>query len=242
MAGTTSQRVERKYLLSEDQLQDGIEQAGAILPIYRYAGVRDWYSLRTTYLDTDDLQVFQEYLRDCPVRRKIRIRQYVVHGQIDGHSWVELKEKRRNLHLKQRFRCSARAVALLLRGEDIQNDLRAWNTNNVRPVYHLIRSMILDQRLTPVVHVDYERIAFQYEQNLSMRITLDRNVRFRASNNGDQPRKLSGLVLELKHTDARPECMRALPRLLGASRRRRFSKFGRAMRELDPSPESDGAS
>ena len=63
-ASTTSQRVERKYPLPDAMLDTAVTALCSVLPIYRYAGSHDWTSIRTTYLDTDDLQCYEDYLQN----------------------------------------------------------------------------------------------------------------------------------------------------------------------------------
>ncbi len=220
-------------------LEAAVVELRGVLPIYRYAGSHDWSSIRTTYLDTDGLQCYEEYQQNLPVRRKIRLRQYGVGGQFDKVCWVELKVKNRNISLKRRFRCLASNLPALMRGEDILARVLRENETDVTRTYHTIRSMILEQRLAPVVRVDYERLSFQPDDSNSLRLTLDRNVRFCSACLQHQG-PLEGMVIEVKHNGIKPPWFPELRESLGLRRARRFSKFARGIRQLNRLREAEG--
>ena len=228
---TASQRVERKYPLPASMLDVAVAELCTVLPIYRYAGTHDWSSLRTTYLDTDDMQCYREYLQNLPVRRKIRIRQYGVNGHFEDVCWVELKVKNRNISLKRRFCCLTSDLPLLMEGKDILDRVMSQNETDVSRTYHLIRSMLLEQRLTPTVRVDYERMSFQPDDGDGPRLTLDRNVRFCSASLRHRG-SLEGLIVEVKHDGTKPPWFTGLREELGLRRARRFSKFARSVRQV----------
>ncbi len=229
---TTSQRVERKYPLAEEMLDEAVARLAELLPIRRYSDHDDWSSLRTTYLDTPDGRCYQEYLRDMPVRRKIRVRQYGTNGDFGETCWVELKVKQRNVGIKRRFACGVGDVGRLLAGEDVLEAVLPRNEGDVTPIYRMIRAMIVDDGLLPVVRVDYRRLSFQREDDPHIRLTLDRGLRFRSATQ-DQHGELEGLVFEVKHNGVKPAWLPALRAALGLKRRRQFSKFARSMNQLE---------
>ncbi|GMV97350.1 MAG: VTC domain-containing protein [Phycisphaerae bacterium] len=238
-ANTTSQRFERKYPLCVAVLDDAVKCLRSILPVHHYAGPHDWSTLRTTYLDTLDARCFQEYLQDLPIRRKVRIRQYGVNGQVDDVCWFELKLKHESLSLKRRFCCRRQDVQPFLQGEDIIDRIGPENDPKVRHAYKLVRQAVQDLRLLPVVRVDYERIAFQDPNDPTLRMTLDRGLRFCSASREYQGR-LEGLVLEVKHAGDRPAWLRGLQEELGLKRMFRYSKFGRCMKRLNKLKEAEG--
>jgi len=236
---TTSQRVERKYPLPDPLLEAAVAELCKLLPIYRYAGSHDWSSIRTTYLDTDDMQCYKDYQENLPVRRKIRIRQYGVGGRFDDVCWVEIKLKNRNISLKRRFRCLTSELRLLMNGRDILDRIVQENETDVAKTYQTIRSMILDQHLGPVVRVDYERLSFQPVDCNGLRLTLDRDVRFCSACLSYQG-PLEGLIVEVKHNGIKPAWFPQLRENLGLRRARRFSKFARSMKQVNILRESEG--
>jgi len=239
-ASTTSQRIERKYPLPDTMLEETIAALHTVLPVYRYNGAEDWSSIRTTYLDTHDLQCYQEYLQALPVRRKIRVRQYGVNGRFDHLCWVEIKVKNRTVSLKRRFCCRAADLALLVKGQDIGDRVARQNETDVARIYQVIRSMILEQQLVPAVRVEYERLSFQLANYDGLRVTLDRDVRFCCPRREHQG-SLTGLVVEVKHNGAKPAWLPTLQQRLGLKRVKRFSKFARSIRQLTELRECEGA-
>lgn len=235
MSSTTKQRIERKYSVAEEQLANAVETLSQYLPVHHHAGQHDWSTLRTIYLDSPDHRAYHEYLQDLPVRRKIRIRQYGIGGHFESLSWVELKEKRRNVSRKWRFRCHSEEVTKLLRGKNILKHLYELNNAGVKATYTLIREMIAELHLTPKVKMEYERVAFQSAEDQTIRVTLDRNLSYQAAGNG-KAGALDGLVLEFKHNGTRPDWMQTLPAQLGVQRKKRFSKFGRSMNRIAKLP------
>ena len=228
---TTSQRVERKYPLPNHMLPLVEEGLRRYLPIYHHVGSHDWVSMQTIYLDTLDLQCYQEYLDRLPVRRKIRVRQYGINGQFDDICWVEIKVKKKKLSLKRRFRCLTSDLKPLINGDDIFDRIAEHNENDISQTYHIIRSMILEQQLVPAVRVRYERTSFQPPNSNGFRVTLDRNVRF-ASPCRQYRAHLAGLIVEIKHHGKRPSWVKEFKDQLGMRRAKRFSKFARSIRDL----------
>lgn len=240
-ANTTSQRFERKYPLCVAVLDGATNEVRSILPVHHYAGPHDWSSIRTTYLDTLDSQCFQEYLQDLPVRRKVRIRQYGANGKIEDLCWFELKLKHESLSLKRRFCCKREDVQPFLQGKDIGERIGPEQDPKVQHAYRLVRSTVLDLHLLPVVRIDYDRIAFQHATDPTLRMTLDRNLRFCSASREYQGR-LEGLVLEIKHAGDRPAWVKELQDKLGLKRMYRYSKFGRCMKRLEKLKAAEGRS
>jgi SPX domain protein involved in polyphosphate accumulation len=229
--GTTNRRVEVKYPLAEDRQDAAISAMMDVLPIYRYTGTHDWSHIRTLYLDTPDLQCYDEYLKALPIRRKIRIRQYGVGREFEDKCWVEIKVKNYRLSLKRRFCCLLEDVEDLISGKDILSRARPFNDEDIKPTYDVIRAMIAERGLLPAVRVDYERLSFQQPDDPRIRMTLDRNVRYRSARN-DHAGRLPGLIVEVKHNGVRPNWLPGLRMNLGLKRVKRFSKFARSLRAL----------
>lgn len=237
-AGTTSQRVERKYPLCVAILDEVIGEVSRILPVYHFTGTHDWSSIRTTYLDSMDSQCYQEYLQDLPVRRKIRIRQYGADGKYEDVCWFELKLKNNSLSLKRRFCCKLEDAARFMQGQNILDRIGPQDGTDFRQAYGMIRSAIQDQRLVPMVRVDYDRISFQDPRDPTLRLTLDQRLRFCSASREFQGR-LEGLVLEVKYFGDKPAWLSSFQQRLGIKRVLRYSKFGRAMKRLTKLREAE---
>ena len=121
---------------------------------------------------------------------------------------------------------------MLMQNKNIIKQItRHNNVNNVEHIYDMIHTMIHEHRLSPAVQVQYERLAFQPNGRNDLRVTLDRDVRFRCPQRIHQA-PLEGIVLEIKYNDQMPEWMSGLREILGLRRIKRFSKFARSIRSL----------
>ena len=203
------------------------------MPIERFDGANDLSFIRTTYLDTPDLHSYREYLERRPVRTKVRVRQYGANRQVNGVCWVEIKVKKQQMTAKRRFRCTRQALLDLIDGRDVREDVA--NANPGKPaameIFEAARELILKGRLRPVVRVDYQRLAFQHPTQPESRITLDREIRYRAAT-GPRRAAHDGIVLEAKHADLEPQWLSDFLRALTLEKSSRFSKFARAVQAL----------
>lgn len=238
-ANTTAQRCERKFPLCVAVLEDAIQYCRAFLPVHHFAGPHDWSNIRTTYLDTLDGLCYREYVDDVPIRRKVRIRQYGANGKYEALCWVELKLKHESLSLKRRFCCRKEDVPAFLQGKDIIEQIGPEHDPKNRQAYKMVRAAVMDMHLLPVVRVDYDRIAFQNPNDATLRMTLDRNLRFCSASREYQGR-LEGLVLEVKHAGDKPAWLADLRAQLGLKRVYRYSKFGRCMKRLNKLKAAEG--
>jgi SPX domain protein involved in polyphosphate accumulation len=122
-------------------------------------------------------------------------------------------------------------VPSFLQGKDIIDRIGPEDDPKNRQAYKMVRSAVLDLKLLPVVRVDYDRIAFQNPADATLRMTLDRNLRF-CSASREYSGRLEGLVLEVKHAGDRPAWLTQFREDLGLKRVYRYSKFGRCMKRL----------
>ena len=71
-------RKERKYLILEHNFEEIKEELTDHIPIHIFKG-KNPYMIETTYLDTKDHLLFNEYLNQRKFRFKIRLRKYNNH-------------------------------------------------------------------------------------------------------------------------------------------------------------------
>ncbi len=226
------ERREQKYPLSTRMWRRALSCARRLLPVERYDGRHAITNIRTVYLDTPGMHSSREYMDECPVRTKLRLRQYGYDGRLNGVCWVEIKTKRYGTSLKQRFKSGRHEVEALLHGRDIEDHVSRMNDGNpqAHQVYRRARALIASRALRPVVRVDYERVAFQRPGCRDVRLTLDRSVRFQANGRGSAG--FGGVLLELKICQDEPVW---LPELLGHLSVRdssSFSKYAQAVQKL----------
>lgn len=226
-------RREKKFPLAPGTWDQAVRCAERHLPIERFDGVHSIVNVRTTYLDTAELDSYREYREARPVRRKIRIRQYGYDGQFNGRCWVEIKIKRYKACLKRRFCCDADALMEMMSGQDIRQHVERINNRcqEACDIYEAVRSHISKRNLRPVVCVDYERMAFEAGDSAAHRITVDRCVSFRDAR-ASVSKTYDGTVVEVKYREREPEWLAEFLQALGVPATTRFSKYARAVRDL----------
>ncbi len=172
-------RIENKYLLSERMLPE-LKQALAPYLIYdRYSeAMKDKsYTVRSVYLDTTALDFYQEKLSGLKRRKKVRIRGY---NDKSSTSIVFLEIKRKNgpTIKKSRAMVMYHDLQNLLAEGDVKKYVKSKNGSE--PAYQEANNFFYylnKLSLIPAIKVIYEREAFYYRFDDSLRITIDSNLR-----------------------------------------------------------------
>lgn len=220
----TFKRTEKKYLLSAEQYAALWEQMAPYLE-------PDDYPLSTVcsiYYDTDDYRLIRHSIEGPVYKEKLRLRSYNVPGQEDP-VFVELKKKFRGVVYKRRVSMSAREAAAWLNEERPP----AEDGQMVREIDWFLHSV----RPRPKVLLACDRLAFRAREDQELRITFDRNIRWRETEldlcAGDQGEPLlrdGEVLMEIKTPSAAPLWLAHLLSelsLFPAS----FSKYGACYKE-----------
>lgn len=192
------QRVEKKYLLNEDQLC-------YFMKILNQRTTPDEYGKTTicnVYYDTPDFQLIRASIEKPPYKEKLRMRSYGI-PQKNDPVFLEIKKKLKGVVYKRRVQMT------------LANALR-YTQNRI---YTLESSQILREidyfmdfyHPQPSVFIAYDRVARYGNEDPELRITLDSNIRWRKEDlvlsNGDwgTPLLESGnYLLEIKLLGAMP--------------------------------------
>ena len=218
MAQLTFERVEKKYLLTPAQLD-------ALRPALAQQMQADRYGPHTIcniYYDTPDYRLIRTSLQKPVYKEKLRLRSYGVPRPGDT-VYAELKKKYRGVVYKRR------TAVELTRAE-------RWLAGSAPgPEGQIAREIDYFQSLShagPAVFLAYDRVALFGRRDPELRLTLDRNIRWRTEflhlSAGDRgaPLRVQGLYLmEVKLPAAMPLWLaRALDEV--QARPVSFSKYG----------------
>ena len=159
-------RYELKYLIDQTQrayLEKELE--GRLFP--------DQYGetpIASLYYDTPDFRLIRASVEKPAFKEKLRLRSY---GPADDASpvYLEMKRKANGVVYKRRVQTTVPQAGRFLEGKA---DLRASGQINSEITY--FRNLY--GRLVPACLIVYDRIAY-YEKNGDLRLTLDRNPRYR---------------------------------------------------------------
>ena len=191
-------RYEKKYLLSEEQFEKLFQDIGSHLK----PDAHGRSTVISLYLDTPDHRIIRSSIDAADYKEKLRLRSY---GVASSHSTVflELKKKFKGVVYKRReAMCLSEAERYLYQG--------------IRPFESQIMSEIdwamkLYERPKPAMMIACEREAWYDEEIPDLRLTFDKNIRYRETDlrlsHGSAGTRLlpeDTVLLEIKTAGAMP--------------------------------------
>ena len=221
----TFQRYEFKYRMDSRQLQ-------AVLAAMAPHMVPDEYShssIRNLYLDTPNYRLIRRSLEKPLYKEKLRVRSY---GKAGEHEpvFVELKKKYLSVVYKRRISIPQDQAMACIDGK------RPWPDSQIGR--ELAYTMDFYRTLRPAVFLSYERDSFRGVEDEELRVTFDREIRYRQEEltlNSDTwgiPILPSGQVLmELKVAGGLPLWMARVLSEQGIFKTS-FSKYGAAYQDI----------
>ena len=222
--GESFARYEKKFLLSQEQYRRLSEQLEGHVCPDRYGS----YPVCSGYYDTPDYRLIRASLEKPIYKEKLRVRYYGV-PQASDPVFVEIKKKYRGIVYKRRTVMPAETAPAYLAGQ-----LPTPETGQIQREIERFRDFY---RPEPKLYLAYDREAMTGLTEPELRITFDRNIRWRT----ERPDLLAGssgtpllsddtVLMELKVPAAVPLW---LARLLSTNgiRPASFSKYGTCFRE-----------
>lgn len=222
--GLLFMRREKKYMLTAEQAAALAER----LEPYTQKDAYGEYSICNVYYDSDDYQLIRDSLEKPKFKQKMRLRSYGIPNE-NSTVFLELKKKYKGIVYKRRIKLPySECMNYLEKGIlPKENGASFREIDFIKNHFHL----------KPKVYLAYDRTALVANDDPSLRITFDYNVRARSENStfdaGDygvsvlSPDKK---ILELKLGMAMPDW---LVNILGEMKiyPASFSKYGTFYRE-----------
>ncbi len=218
------QRTEKKYLLSA-------EQYGRLWPRLSGALEPDEYFRSTVcslYYDSENYSLIRHSIDGPVYKEKLRLRSYNVPGPEDP-VFVELKKKFKGVVYKRRVEMTARQAAAYLAGQAAAPE----PGQTTREIDWFLRQY----RPSPKAFVACERTAYRSKEDPELRVTFDRDIRWReteldltAGSGGEALLAPGQVLMEIKIPGAAPMWLARIlseERLFPVS----FSKYGVCYRE-----------
>ena len=162
----TFKRYEKKYLLSARKYE-------LLWDRLREHLVPDRFHRSTVcsiYYDSDDYSLIRHSLEQPVYKEKLRLRSYNVPGP-DGEVFVELKKKYKGVVYKRRVRMSAVEAERYLGGQSRPSE----DGQILREIDFFLQT----HDVSPKVYIACEREAWVDREEPELRITFDRNLRWR---------------------------------------------------------------
>src|SRR5438094_4911100 len=217
------QRFELKYIIPEDVSRAVRDFVSGYLEIDEYgATLPDFsYPVHSLYLDSDELHLYQTTINGDKNRFKLRLRFY--DNRSEAPIFFEIKRRMNNIICKQRGGVRRDAVDWLLAGH-LPEPAHLVSRDPRQLVFlQNFGRLMQDMRAKPKAHIAYLREAWISPRDNSVRVTMDRDVKFepksaaRLNLDMDKPLIVFGkeVILELKFTDRFPDWFRELVRVFG---------------------------
>ena len=158
-------RYEKKYFLTPQQQEAVMEGLRPHMRADEYGS----YTICNLYYDTPDWRLIRASIEKPAYKEKLRVRSYGVPAQ-DGTVFVEIKKKCEGVVYKRRICADVRLAAkdlpraAMMQGGQIGREI-GWFLHTY-PV-------------SPRVFLAYDRTAFAGVEDPELRVTFDRNIRWR---------------------------------------------------------------
>lgn len=232
-ADLSFKRKERKYIILEHTFDEIIEQIQEHIPIFYFENKPGLMNIQTTYLDTDDFLLFNEYLNRRNFRFKIRMRRYGFDEKYDQQYLVELKIKHNAISSKKRFKLPAQYFEAFINNEDLRAEIKEANKGLIgaQKTYRLIHKLIHMNNFVPILQTSYNRIAFQ-KKSKRVRVTVDNGIIHKKLIGKPKTETLDAIVLESKIMGKSPKWHKKMVNQLSLLKQQRFSKFVTGMNSL----------
>lgn len=215
-------RTEYKYLIPYHLIDDIRAEIWPYVNVDEFAREREQaeYTVRSIYLDTPQLNFYNEKIEGLKVRRKLRIRGYNEFHQ-DNLIFLEIKRKYVNFVDKNRAPLRQGNLAGLMQTHEFEQFVISLSghgqevENAYRFFFHLLK-----RGLQPTCLVIYEREAFFNKFDPGFRLTFDKNVRSSLYPSLDKLHSEDAIryalpnyfILEMKFDHGIPSWMRSLIR------------------------------
>ena len=174
------------------------------------------YTVKTLYLDSQDLKYYYQKLDGLKIRKKLRIRTY---GEDHSMAFLEIKRRYIDIVVKERAKYSASEIFGLIDEcrENPMPDISSMHEKTGKLAGKFLY-WIMKNRLQPTLLVMYEREAYIHPFAPYQRVTVDDDVRYYLypclddlfHGRGVVFLKQPAGILELKFNDFMPVWMRRL--------------------------------
>lgn len=215
-------RYEKKYLINEEQYQAFRECLNGYMQVDQY----DWSTICNIYYDTPDYRLIRTSIEKPVYKEKLRLRTYGVPSP-DSPAFVEIKKKFKKIVYKRRVKMPYQQAF-----DWLGCNCESGDAGQVEEEIHWFCKYY--GNLRPAIVLCYERLALYGNENKDLRVTFDKNIRWRIEDidllDGDEGTRIlpeDHYVMEIKIPGSMPLWMSAMLdelKIYPTS----FSKYGRA--------------
>ncbi len=229
-------RLEYKYIVPISEINNFRNQLLPFVELDPYSAKRKKkeYTVKSIYFDSKKLADYKAKVDGLYKRKKVRIRSYNDTTK-DSMVFLEIKKRVGSHVYKNRSRISLNNLDSFLNEKDIT--LIDASENNLDAEKFLF--YYLKGSLNPVTLVTYEREAFFAKHDRTLRITFDKNIRFKRANNyrilcshnSSFFKQSAFFLLEIKFAEGFPIWLQEMLRQFNLARKS-FSKYAASVDEI----------
>ncbi len=227
MAIETFNRVEEKYVVTENLYKRIVEEFGDKMVCDDYSKDGKFYQIANIYYDTADSSLIRTSLQKPKYKEKIRLRAYGVPG-MDTKVFLELKKKFNGVVNKRRSRLKLSEAYDFTASHEMPEKQEYMNMQVLKELKYAFD--IYDA--LPMVYIAYKRRAFFGADNPDLRITFDKEIVTRREDVGLENGVFGNLlmpdnymIMEVKYTNRMPLWLIQILREYNI-KKQSFSKYG----------------
>jgi len=190
LAGENFSRYELKFQMPYDTYMEFKDRLGEHLQPDAYGDAEGFYTIMNLYFDTYDNFFHRQNQNREPFRQKLRLRTYSI-DNLDATCFLEIKKKYKGLVNKRRTVLTLRdAYRFLGLNEALEEEAAATGgvideisplTVSNKQIFNEVSFFTDFFKLTPRMVLCYDRRAFFDAVDDSVRVTFDRNIRYRTT-------------------------------------------------------------
>lgn len=168
-------RVEKKYLINEQQYQSFLEKVSDIARADEYGES----SILNIYYDTPDYRLIRTSIEKPIYKEKLRLRSYGT-PMDDSKVFIEIKKKYKGIVYKRRVQMSYTEAVSYLNTKSSQKVFMEdkQSTQILNEIEYCRKNY---ENLAPRMVISYDRIAMIGREDEDLRITVDHNICWRTN-------------------------------------------------------------
>lgn len=227
MAIEVFNRVEKKYLISEEIYEIFNSEIEKYMETDKYCKNGNYYSINNIYYDTETDELIRTSIEKPVYKEKLRLRSYGI-PTLDKKVFLEIKKKYKGVVNKRRTKLLLQQAYDFTEKGIIPTEGDFINHQVVRELDYFIKFY----KPLPKLFLAYDRMAMFGKEDANLRITFDRNIRTRRDNlrlewgdEGEQLLEKGQVLMEIKTPTSIPLWLTEILTRLEI-KNNSFSKYG----------------
>lgn len=177
MAIEVFNRVEKKYLISEDVFGKFYEEISSYMEYDNYCKGGTHYSINNIYYDTENHALIRASIEKPVYKEKLRLRSYGIPTP-DRLVFLEIKKKYKGVVNKRRTKLKLSQAYDFVNDGLVPTEGEYINHQVVKELDYFIKFY----EPKPQLFLAYDRVAMFCREDNDLRITFDKNIRTRREN------------------------------------------------------------